>query len=305
MFKKIIVCFVIPIIFAICLSVSSGDYGYGAYPIQLCSENNSFHGYCIDCETELDCNKGNNSTLHTCTQKQACQVSKTYAACTDISSVPDCSCPQGQTIKKADPYDDTKYLLCNNGERYIFDCPNNEIFDPETEACYTPPTTTSTTTTENPCSLDGGDVIKVNCTCYRYCLGGSSFLDECCQPGEIYDEVSQNCKFYYPFTCVGKTDGKYVDIHNCNEGIFATESCAENEEFDEDTEECSSDSASCDPIVDCGICPDDETFIKIDCYNYYDCDKNEDDSGFPPFVPNLDTCPIGSCFSAETGYCEI
>ncbi|RXG57075.1 hypothetical protein Avbf_10583 [Armadillidium vulgare] len=207
--------------------------------------------------------------------KEACQVSKTFAACTDISSVPNCSCPQGQTIKKADPYDDTKYLLCNNGERFIFECPNNEVFDPETEACYTPPTTTSTTTTENPCPPGGGDVIGINCTCSRYCLGGSSFVDECCQPGEIYDVFTQSCKFYYPFTCVGKTDGKYVDIHNCSvyhicidEAIFATESCAENEEFDQDTEECSSDTASCDPIVDCGICPDEDTFIKIDCLNF-------------------------------------
>ncbi|KAL7646403.1 UNVERIFIED_CONTAM: hypothetical protein RMT77_003316 [Armadillidium vulgare] len=303
--------FLIPLIFAVCLSISPSNYQYGAYPIQDCSENVSFSGYCLDCETERDCHSGENGTLNLCTQSQACQVSKTFAACTD--NFENCSCPKDQNIKKPDPYDNRKYLLCNEGERYIFECPEGEFYDDDLQECYTPATTTTTTPAPNPCPEQAGDVIWLNCTCYRYCLGGDSFYDECCNPGEIVNEETLNCDFYYPFSCTGKEDGEYVDPHNCSvyhicvgEDIFATQSCTSPDEFDEVNDVCTEDTTICDAVVDCGICPDDDTYIKIDCFNYYQCEKNDDAAeGDPEFEPVLKYCPAGTCFNAETTYCDL
>ncbi|RXG57076.1 hypothetical protein Avbf_10584 [Armadillidium vulgare] len=205
--------------------------------------------------------------------ERACQVSSFFAACTPKSRFPECSCPVGQNIQKPDPYDDTKYLVCNNGDRYIFQCPENEVYFPDTEECNTPPTTTTTTTTTSGCPATEIAKIKVNCTCYRFCFGESNtYRDECCDPGEIYMEDTEKCEFYYPFSCSGKTDGRYVDTQNCSvyhicvsNSTFATLNCNDGEVFDEATQSCTTGTI-CNALVDCGICPDDKTFIKIDCY---------------------------------------
>ncbi|KAB7494079.1 hypothetical protein Anas_05609 [Armadillidium nasatum] len=273
MLNRNILYFLIPLIFAVCLSISPSNYNYGAYPIQDCSENASFSGYCLDCETERVCHAGDNGTLILCSQSQ-----KDF-----------------------------------NGDRYIFECPAGEYYDDDLQECYLPAPTTTTTKAPNPCSVTGGEVIGLNCTCYRYCLGGDSFYDECCNPGEIYDEVTLNCDFYYPFSCTGKTDGEYVDPHNCSvyhicvgEAIFATQTCTFPDEFDEDKQECTDDTTVCDAIVDCGICPDEDTYIKIDCYNYYECEKNEDAAeGDPEFEPVLKYCPEGTCFNSQTTFCDL
>ncbi|RXG72103.1 hypothetical protein Avbf_03657 [Armadillidium vulgare] len=113
--------------------------------------------------------------------------------------------------------------------------------------------------------------------------------------------------------CTGKEDGEYVDPHNCSvyhicveEDIFATQTCIYPEEFDQVNDVCTEDTAICDAVVDCGICPDDDTYIKIDCFNYYQCEKNDDAAeGEPEFEPVLKYCPAGTCFNAESTYCDL
>ncbi|KAB7498169.1 hypothetical protein Anas_07905, partial [Armadillidium nasatum] len=181
--------------------------------------------------------------------------------------VPDCFCPQNETVKKPDPYDDTKYLICADGERYIFECSDGEIFYNETQSCG---------------------------------ISTTPFPSGC--PGDI------NIKMYLNCTCFHREDGRYADNHNCSiyhtcvEGdLFTTDYCQEGLVFNETTGLC--EEGDCDEIPDCGVCPDDQTFIKIDCLNFYDCRENTESSD-PEFVPVPEKCPEDSCFNEETGSCE-
>ncbi|KAL7646402.1 UNVERIFIED_CONTAM: hypothetical protein RMT77_003315 [Armadillidium vulgare] len=297
--------YIVPLIFSICMQKPSGGYGFGyrAYPIQDCAEDSTYFGYCVDCETRVECNNGITTQNQTCSYSQACQVKSVYSACSDITDVPDCFCPQNETVKKPDPYDDTKYLLCTDGERYMFKCPEGEIYDNETQSCHI-----STTPLPSGCPGDINIKIYLNCTCFRYCFNDGNYADSCCPAGEIFDESTEQCEVFEFFSCTDREDGRYVDNHNCSiyhtcvEGeLFATDYCQEGLVFNETTGLC--EEGDCDEIPDCGVCPDDQTFIKIDCHNFYDCRENTEFSD-PEFVPVPEKCPEDSCFNEETGSCE-
>ncbi|KAB7494080.1 hypothetical protein Anas_05611 [Armadillidium nasatum] len=233
----------------------------------------------------------------------ACQVKSVYSACSDITDVPDCFCPQNETVKKPDPYDDTKYLLCADGERYIFECSDGEIFYNETQSCGI-----STTPFPSGCPGDINIKMYLNCTCFRYCFNDGKYADSCCPSGEIFDESTEQCEVFEFFSCTDREDGRYADNHNCSiyhtcvEGdLFTTDYCQEGLVFNETTGLC--EEGDCDEIPDCGVCPDDQTFIKIDCLNFYDCRENTESSD-PEFVPVPEKCPEDSCFNEETGSCE-
>lgn len=310
MFKKSFSLIAIQLVLSFCISETTGFYRFGSYPIDSCEGNPTYYGYCIDCENEQDCVNGEDGNPNVCSASQACQVQDKFAFCAENSAVPDCNCPPGESLQKPDPYDNTKYLVCENGVRHLFACPGGEIYDDTTELCIKLPSTTTF-----PCP-DGDNIkVEVNCTCYRNCYEGGGYSKLlCCDVGTVFIDENQGCEPYEFFSCLSKPNGKYGDPHDCtlyytciNEAKVGTGHCPDDSYFNDATGFC--DISECTKQQDCGVCPYSGAFIKVDCFSYYRCIENPDydpNTSSPAFIPEgPEECPEGTCFDTTTTFCEL
>ncbi|KAL7646466.1 UNVERIFIED_CONTAM: hypothetical protein RMT77_003379 [Armadillidium vulgare] len=280
----------------------------------------SVNGFCSDCLNQIICSKENVATNVQCPTTQVCQEVSGFSTCVNSVNVPECECPITGVEQKADFYDDEKFIICLEGTPHIEHCKDGKIVNPQTGECVAPPTTTTNEPTITPLEkCPDGEFAKVavSCTQYRYCLSNGDTSEVLnCNLGEIFDTETDECKFYAPFSCTNRTNGYYTDTTNCSifhlciDGSTYDEiTCSNGEYFDEEIQECRSPSdVKCNALKDCGICPDAETFIQInECTSFYKCSVNTDAATKDelPYIPVYDECPSGTCFNAQSGYCEF
>ncbi|KAB7498168.1 hypothetical protein Anas_07906 [Armadillidium nasatum] len=275
-------------------------------------------GYCSDCDHSVLCNGDVIASETTCSTGQVCQEISTFSSCVDSLNVEACECPETGKTVLPDVYDDDKFIICDNGNRHIEECQENEFFNPDTEHCEPIPTTTpaptTTPVTRSPsCPATGFDTVAVSCTQFQACYSDGTFSDvDSCPLGYVFNDETNNCDQYIPFTCVDKVDGYYSNTHNCSIYYLCISgspfgspfTCPAGKLFDDTAGTClPEEEATCNAVQDCGICPDAETFIPYDCTYYYDCQENAEEG--LPFIPVLSSCPEGSCFNENTTFCEI